>query len=92
MIVEATSYCCAQLPFESASEIMERLSGISVSPKEAQILSEEIGAEMDKELEAQAAIAVTDGLNSTSCSSRLYDGLGRRIGSGARQPCKIPSD
>lgn len=71
-IVEAISYCSAQLPFEWASEMLERLTGISVSPKEAQILSEGIGAEMDEELKAQAQTAVTDGLDSTSNPNRLY--------------------
>jgi len=71
-IIKAISYCSAQLPFECASETMERLTGISVSPKEAQILSEGIGAEMDEELRAQARIAVTDGLESASKPDRLY--------------------
>jgi len=71
-IIEAISYCSAQLPFECASETLERLIGISVSPKEAQILSEGIGAEMDEELKAQAQITVTDGLDSTSKPNRLY--------------------
>lgn len=71
-IIEAISYCSAQLPFECASETLERLTGISVSPKEAQILSEGIGAEMDEELKEQAQIAVTDGLDSTSNPDRLY--------------------
>jgi len=71
-IIEAISYCSAQLPFECASETLERLTGISVSPKEAQILAEGIGAEMDEELKAQAQIAVTDGLDSTSNPDRLY--------------------
>lgn len=71
-IVEAISYCCAELPFESASSIMERLSRISVSPKEAQLLSERIGAEIGEELKAQAEIAITDGLSSDSKPERLY--------------------
>jgi len=71
-IIEAIGYCSAQLPFECASETLERLTGISVSPKEAQILSEGIGAEMDEELKEQAQIAVTEGLDSASNPDRLY--------------------
>jgi len=71
-IIEAIGYCSAQLPFECASETLERLTGISVSPKEAQILSEGIRAEMDEELKEQAQIAGTEGLDSASNPDRLY--------------------
>lgn len=71
-VVEAISYCSAQLPFECASELLEKLTGISVSAKEAQLLSEGIGAEMDEELEAQAQIAVTSGVQPDFTPDRLY--------------------
>lgn len=70
-VVEAVSYCCAELPFESASSIMERLSGISVSPKEAQDLSERVAAEIGEELKAQAKTAITNRLDSSSKPERL---------------------
>ncbi|HHV63296.1 MAG TPA: ISKra4 family transposase [Firmicutes bacterium] len=71
-VVEKISYCCAELPFESASEMMERLTGIAISTKEAQILSEGIGREMGKELEIRAEVAMKDGIDSDSRPERLY--------------------
>ncbi|MCR4427363.1 MAG: hypothetical protein NUW23_14465 [Firmicutes bacterium] len=51
---------------------MERLTGISVPAKEAQILSGKTGDDMGQELEAQAETANRDGLSAASRPGRLY--------------------
>ncbi|MEW5866562.1 MAG: UPF0236 family transposase-like protein [Bacillota bacterium] len=71
-VIENLSYCCAELPFEAASELMGRLTGIHVSAKEAQILSEGVGEEMGEELDERAKAAMNDGLDTTARPERLY--------------------
>ena len=71
-VIENLSYCCAELPFEAASELMGRLTGVHVSPKEAQILSESVGKEMGEELDERAKAAMKDGIDTTSRPERLY--------------------
>ncbi|HHY99020.1 MAG TPA: ISKra4 family transposase [Firmicutes bacterium] len=71
-VINNLSYCCAELPFEPASELMGRLTGIYVSPKEAQILSESIGKETGEELDEQAEVAMKDGLDTDARPERLY--------------------
>jgi len=71
-VIDAVAYCAAHLPFEESVRMMERLTKVSVSAKEAQILSEGIGREIGKELEVQAEVANTEGLESKERPKRLY--------------------
>jgi hypothetical protein len=64
-----------QMPFEPASQALEMLTGISISPKEAERITEERGLALEESLQAEGQLLLTGEIGCGSASVQGADGV-----------------
>jgi hypothetical protein len=85
-LIRSVSRCSADKPFEEAAEMLEELTGVRISAKSSQTISEDIGARMGLEIERdrEEIISGGEGKKSNVSPERLYISAdGTRVCTGA---------
>lgn len=81
-LIRSVSRCSADKPFEEAAEMLEELTGVRVSAKSCQSISEEIGAQIGLEIEScrEVIVSGSEDKKVTASPERLYvSGDGTRV-------------